>query len=639
MKIPNQQHSLAKPQHIICLLTFLGVTLTFVAGNTTPAISQRSVLQPYSTPNIAKKSSTYKVTVNGQPIFVNKYNSISYVHFAFAGTAEIDISYKEPIKSYTLSPKSANIPSRHNSNTISFSVKTPRKLILHKVNGVSEEFYIFADPLEDQKPDQSNPHVINLMKYGVDNTGINDVTDKIQQAINEVSARKGVLYIPPGVYKTKQLNLKSNMTMYLAGGSVLLATQEINPSYGQGVLQLENVSNVKIMGRGVLYGNGSYWRPRGGWYSLIKLINTKNIRVEDILVIDPAVANIWIGYTDTSTFYNVKVLAAPDSNFANTDGFDFWSSRNITIDNVFYRGTDDATSHGGDKLKSIKNNENINVKNSVFYNYYSGGIFKIGTTVQQDFIRNITYENIDVVFTSELSGFWPVTGANFENIYFKNIRVEEIVNKKKGDASSSLFQWHIIKANWEPTSTLNTLGYIKNIYFYNLKVADLGSEPSSFQGHNREINISNVNFDNMYVNEKLITNPTDANFEIKNKYVDLRFTRSNPTIVEIIAANSYTSKSEPLGHFRINRTGDISQNLQVKYTIRGTAKNGVDYQYISDAVTIPSGKKEVSIYIKPVKITKEKGISTVMLSLKNMPNKNDYLIGSNFLAMVNIFAN
>ncbi|MTJ55107.1 hypothetical protein FJR38_21755 [Anabaena sp. UHCC 0253] len=636
MKIPNQQHSLVKRRHVIYLLTFGGVTLSLIAGNTSPVISQPRILEVYSTPKIAKKSSSYQVTVNGQPIFVHKYNSISYVHFAFAGIADINISYKQPIKSYTLSPKSANISSRHNNNKISFSLQTPRKLILHKINGVSEELYIFADPLENQKPDQSNPNVINLMNYGVDNTGVNDVTDKIQQAIDEVSARKGILYIPPGVYKTQQLNLKSNMTMYLAGGSVLLATKEINPSYGRGVLHLENVSNVKIMGRGLLYGNGSYWRPRGGWYSLIQLVNTNNISVEDILFIDAAVANVWMGYTDNCTFYNVKILANPEPIFANTDGFGFWSSRNITIDNVLYKGTDDATSHGGSKLKSITNNENINVRNSVFYNYYSGGIFKIGTTVEQDVIRNITYENIDVVFAGELSGFWPVTGANFENIYFKNIRVEEIVNQKKGDASSSLFQWRIIQANWEPTSTLNTLGYIRNIYFYNLKVDDIGREPSIFQGHNREINISNINFDNMYVNEKLITNPTDANFELKNQYVDLQFTRSNPTIVEIVAAKLYTSKSEPSGHFRINRTGNISQDLQVKYTIRGTAKNGVDYQKISNSITIPPGKKEVYIDIKPIKTTQQKRISTVILSLENIPNKNDYLIGSNFLAAVNI---
>ncbi|WP_208346442.1 glycosyl hydrolase family 28 protein, partial [Aetokthonos hydrillicola] len=350
----NHSRRLAKTKFVLFLLIFLVLTLTLVV-KASFVVSQDRVLEVFPTPKTAQKSSTYAVTVNGKPVFVHKYNSINYVHFAFAGIAELEVSYKDRIKSYTLSPKSINIPSRKNGKIISFSLNVPRKLILHKVNELDEQLYILADPLEDNSPKLSDDNVTNLLKYGVDSTGTNDVTDKIQQAINEVSARKGVLYIPPGVYKTKQLNLKSNMTLYLAEGSVLEATKEINPSYGQGVLQLENVSNVKIMGRGVLKGNGSYWRPRGGWYSLIKMLNTNNVLLQDIIILDSLINNVWIQYSENIIVYNVKILTDPKPTWFNADGFDFWSSRNITVDNVLYKSTDDATSQGGDKKGIIQN--------------------------------------------------------------------------------------------------------------------------------------------------------------------------------------------------------------------------------------------------------------------------------------------
>jgi polygalacturonase len=641
----NQKHRLAKTKSIFVVLTFLVVALTLVA-NASLVVSQDRVLEVYPTPTIAEKSNTYTVTVNGKSVFVNKYNSINYIHFAFAGTADIEISYKEPIKTYTLSPKSANIPSHKNGKKISFSLNVPKKLILHKVNGLDEQLYILADPLEDNSPQLGDANVINLLNYDVDNTGKSDVTDQIQQAINEVSAHKGVLYIPPGVYKTKQLNLKSNMTLYLAGGSVLKGTKEINPSYGQAILQLKDISNVKIMGRGELYGNGSYWRPRGGWYSLIKMSNVNNVLLQDIIIRDPAVANVWIEYSENCTIYNAKILAEPEPEFVNTDGFDFWSSRNITVDNVLYKGTDDATSQGGDKKARIQNNENINVRNSVFYSTSSGSSgFTIGAGTNQDFVRNINYENVDLVYTNSIANFWAVTRANYDNIYLKNIRVEDILDKPTSPYdSAALFHFRITVVNpeWEPTSSPNNLGRITNVYLQNLMVDDKGNKDSIFQGYDSQRHINNVTFNNFFLKGQLVTTPKEGFFNLmpsskdNKNYVKLNFTKSNPTIVNIKANKMYASKTGDSGEFIVTRTGDKNKALKINYTIRGTAENGIDYKTISNSVTIPAGEACAKISIQPIGNNKNKGLKTVFVSLENLPNRTDYLLGANFQAVVNI---
>ncbi|MDJ0734637.1 MAG: glycosyl hydrolase family 28 protein [Nostocaceae cyanobacterium] len=616
------------------LLISLVIALVFSAH----VLSMKSTLREslvkfYPHPASAKASSNYTVTVNGKPVFVEKYNSLSYVQFAFAGQVEMEIQVKERVKKYTLSPQSYNLKSQHQGNKISFSLTVPRKLILHKVNSLDEKLFIIAEPLEEKTPQLGDVKVTNIIKYQVDNTGKKDVTSNIQTAIDEVAARRGILYFPPGIYKTQQLNLKSNLTLYLAPGAVIAATTDGYPSYGRGLIQIENAQNVNIIGRGVINGNGSYWRPRGGWYSLILLKNAKNIRLQDILVKDPAVANVWISYADNVHIDNVKILANPQPEFLNTDGFDFWSSRNITINDVLYQGTDDATSHGGDRQGKIQNNENINVTNAVFY---GGNGFKIGTTTKQKLISNITYENIDIVYANELSGFWPMTGANFENIYLKNIRVEDILDAKQTDKSAGLFQWRIKTADWQPESSPGKLGHIKNVYIQNLTVSDRGGAKSVFQGYDSRRNISNITFDNLRIQGKKVLNPQDAYFDIQNRYVDLKFTSSNPTIVNIKATDIYASESGNVGQFQITRTGRARKPLTVKYRIRGTAENGRDYQTIASTVQIPSGQNSAAIAIRAKRDSQSEGLETVLLSLENQPHSTNYMLGSDFQAVVNI---
>ena len=598
---------------------------------------KESIIITYPTPTAAEASSTYFITVNNQPVFVEKYNSISYVHFAFVGKVDIEITVIEKVNTYTISPKSFGIISHKNQDKISFSLTKPTKLILHQVNSLDEKLFIIADTIEDKPPQIGDSNVVNILNYDVDNSGENDATERIQQAINDVAYEQGILYFPPGLYKTQQLNLKSYMTLYLAGGAVLEATKDVNPSFGQGILHLKNVNKVKIMGRGVLQGNGSYWRTRGGWYSLIEMSNVNTVLVQDIVLRDAPVANIWIEYSQKITVYNIKILCVPNPYFDNTDGFDFWSSRNITIDNVIYKGTDDATSHGGDTTALIKNNENINIKNSIFD---SNGAFNISEFTYQDLIYNINYENIDVIYTENLVGLFSVARANFDNIYFKNIRVENISISAENLHSKLLFEFKIMVGNWKDSLSPHNLVYIQNIYFYNLFIDDLGNY--SFQGYDSQRDISNVNFDNFYIKNQLVTNIKDACFTFipsdkdRRNYVQLKFSHSEPNIINIIATKMYAYPSGEAGEFIVTRTGDTSKNLVVKYSIRGTAKNGVDYRPIANFVTIPNGASEVLISIQPQEQERYQGLKTVFLSLENLPNSLEYMLGSNFHAVVNI---
>ncbi|BAY74794.1 hypothetical protein NIES25_12100 [Nostoc linckia NIES-25] len=123
--------------------------------------------------------------------------------------------------------------------------------------------------------------------------------------------------------------------------------------------------------------------------------------------------------------------------------------------------------------------------------------------------------------------------------------------------------------------------------------------------------------------------------ENQNKYHQLNSTFSYPTIVNITATKNCASQFGDIGEFVITRNGDPTQDLIVKYSIEGTAKYGVDYQPIANFAIVPAGENEVAIIIQPQK-SDSQGTKTILLRLENLPNSNQYMLGANFHAVLNI---
>jgi hypothetical protein len=90
---------------------------------------------------------------------------------------------------------------------------------------------------------------------------------------------------------------------------------------------------------------------------------------------------------------------------------------------------------------------------------------------------------------------------------------------------------------------------------------------------------------------------------------------AGPPMVRIIATDPVAIEQQPEGGqvaspavFQVTRTGDASQpSLLVRYSIHGTAKNGEDYDLITDNITIPVGKISAEIRIVPKSDTPSMG--------------------------------
>ena len=82
------------------------------------------------------------------------------------------------------------------------------------------------------------------------------------------------------------------------------------------------------------------------------------------------------------------------------------------------------------------------------------------------------------------------------------------------------------------------------------------------------------------------------------------------------------AKLPTLDNLRFARGGDLTKSLSVKYTLSGTATNGVDYQTLTGTSLFAIGADTAFVDIQPIDDKIYEGTETVTLSLST----DDYVI-------------
>lgn len=90
------------------------------------------------------------------------------------------------------------------------------------------------------------------------------------------------------------------------------------------------------------------------------------------------------------------------------------------------------------------------------------------------------------------------------------------------------------------------------------------------------------------------------------------------------------------GEFTVKRVGGTTGDLEVHYSIAGTAANGTDYQGLNGVVIIPDGVNSINIDLKTLDDTLPEWSETVQLSLQS---SNSYQLGGNISAIATITDN
>ena len=475
-------------------------------ASSAPANHDVIVYPPAAT---AVKSQSYSVEVNQAGVFTEKYKDVSYAHFAFSGKAEITIAANEDIRSYSLSPESYSIPATVQADKLTFSIDRPRKLVV-RING-SERLFIFADPMETNPPKLGDSKVVNIMDFGIDNTGKILETEKIQKAIDNLE-KDGVLYLPPCIYQTAALRLKSDMTLYLAGGAVLKGA----PSYihypldkiGRRMLMISDCANVTVKGRGIIDGNGAAVRASGQKAHLVTIKSSKDILVEDVFLRESGSWNTHILYCDRVTFRNIKMIN--DVALTNTDGFDPDSSNDVLIEDSFIYTGDDAvavkTSGRGGLLRDLTNNT---FRNNVVLTRKSA--LKIGTETRAKNMNNIRFMHNQVLQSDRAMAIYCSDGADISNISFTDNHFEQ----NYPDNKRRMIHFQI--------SNRKGAGHIRDILIKNCTFKKPFPQNSTVEGLDSNHTITGVKFENFSIDGRLCRNANEANLEAEDYAENVTF--------------------------------------------------------------------------------------------------------------------
>ena len=467
----------------------------------------------------ASQSPLYTVTANGAPQFVEKLTKfaqemqVHYAHFSLASgcTASISVTVAQGISSYTLSPKSRNLNSTRNGNTVDFD-SGPNYLILQFDS--KELLFILIDDQESDPPQLGDANVKDLAEYNADNTGATMATTQIQAAIDAASgSAQNILYVPPGRYKVGELWLKSDMTLYLAGGAILDGSTNTGDYSGPGgpaventshsVLHMNDVSNTNVFGRGVIDGNGSVIRGTDNdtpsfKINVLRIDESHDVLIDGIVVRDPVFWNTLIYNSERVTFQNYKVInrRPTTTTYNQTDGIDFDCSSNGYVYNAFIYSGDDSMSPKREAEGSIDTNT-IVYEHVVAYT--NSAATKIGTKTFGSTIDGIVFRDIDIVRAGRAMAIDANDTARITNPTWEDIRVEA--------ADSSLIDIEEDRApDWRDSPNTST---VRNAFFTNVK-SDV-RKVINIHGKSSSVNVDGVHFSGLTIQGQAINSQSGSN--------------------------------------------------------------------------------------------------------------------------------
>ncbi len=363
----------------------------------------------------------------------------------------------------------------------------------------------FKEKYAFELPKVYQPHfkrdTFNIMNYGAIADGLTLNSVAINKAIDDCASHGGgTVLIPAGSYVTGPIIMKSNINLHLDRGALVIFSSDFNQyplvkSAFEGVdaarcqspVTAEGLENIAITGRGILDGNGYYWRPLkkdklsesewkahlkkyGGvltedkktWYSsekalkglkennigkltdgktlsdfesvkdflrpnMIRIYNCKNILLEGVTFENSPAWTTHINFSEHVTIRNLTIKNPWYG--TNNDGIDLDCAKNVLLENSTLDTGDD-----GICIKSGRDEEgrrrgvptqDVIVNNCTVYHAHGG--FVVGSEMSGG-VKNMYVSNCSFIGTDIGLRFKTTRGRGgvVENIYAANINMKDI---------------------------------------------------------------------------------------------------------------------------------------------------------------------------------------------------------------------
>ncbi len=475
----------------------------------------------YPAPSYLATSTAYTLTVNSQSVDVRKNFDYSFAQFSYSGTATFTITAKDNIDSYDISPHSYGVKATKSGKNLTFSLSQAKsRYLVIKVNNL-ENLVIAADPLETNIPVPNGGSVKNVLDYaGIDTTGKTLMTSKLQKAIDDAAARSGggTVYVPAGVFKFSQLQLRSHVTLYLAAGAMLRGSSSLSDYDGTTPnIRFNGSSNAAIRGRGMIDSNGSALTSGASGPNRKNIITSSKadtLTVEGITLRDGTTWNFNLKDSTHITISNVKIFN--NVHWIHGDGFDLVNVSHAVVDQCLAYTGDDAFDA---KSSSSEPTTDVIYQNSVAYTQSAGT--KVGMQGTGD-VSDLWFKNIDVI-----QGYRGVSvshdegGGTWSGIHFIDVRTQKIYNNGTSGEfrTAPILIW---TAKYEGTD----VGPISNVELVRVSFENVNGFHSFIQGQDSNGKVSNITLQDLQINGRTITKASDGLINIGANTAGITFLTS-----------------------------------------------------------------------------------------------------------------
>jgi len=319
----------------------------------------------------------------------------SFAIFDLAGPAVVEVRPARPFRTAKVLPSRAGVSAEVADGCIRLRLAEPRHLTLLLDGDDRQPLHLFIGSPQRDVPDPHDPNVV---------------------------------YFGPGLHEIDTLDVRSGQTVHLAGGAVVKARLRPGESgrysdkwkvtyYSGTVLNLHEVSGVRICGRGILDGS---LVPHPG-RNLIGVRQSKDIRIEGITLRDSPNWNVIVQKSQRVVVEDVRII----SGRLNSDGINSVNSQDVAVRGCFVRNHDDsivakATEPG-------RPCEDIAVSDCVVWNDWG---YALGATYEtRSPIRRVSFRRCDVLFSRHWCMGVHVSDAGpVMDVTFADVAVEDLTH-------------------------------------------------------------------------------------------------------------------------------------------------------------------------------------------------------------------
>ena len=413
----------------------------------------------------------------------------SFARFDAAYPADVSVAVARPFRRAEILPRSAGIEPHVDGGTIRFQVDQPRHLTICLDGADEHPLHLFCREIETNKPD---------------------------------AAAGNVICFGPGEHWIHSLRVQSGQTVYVDGGAIVRATLPEGAQgrcggvlnlvgYGQPVIDINGVEDVRICGRGIIDGSCLPHPAK----NLIRVTRSRGVRIEGITLRNSPNWHLPIVDSDNVTVDGLACI----SGRLNSDGVNCVSSSNVTVRRTFVRGHDD--SFVVKTTNPDRPSTNIRYEQCVAWNDW-GYAFGVSYETRAD-VRDVVFRDCDAIFARN----WPLgihvsDGGSIGPLQFEKIGISYPRTVIEPHMPRECIKLDIVQDVWGKD---DRRGHIRGITFRDIAISGADIPPVLIAGFDAEHPVQDVLFENVSINGRPIVSPDDHIFHM-NEHVEGVATRA-----------------------------------------------------------------------------------------------------------------